>query len=362
MRTLTNGASFAALAVALATLPSCSGTTDEPTYVMGPVGSGGGGSSSTNTPSTGGGGSGNAGGAPATSGGSEPASTGGSGAIPGGGSGTIPGGGSGTLPSGGTGSGGAAGGSSGGSGGSGGGGTDQPIGHFKMLVYYETRAFRHDSIAKGIQMLQELGAQNDFDVTISDGEQNDSAPITMGDDDIITPEKLAPFDIVFFMNPTGDIFTPAEKMVFIDYLHQKKAFAGVHSTTDTEHSWSWYEDLVGEIYDGHSAGTPSGTITIEESQKNHPAMAGIQSPWTRNEEWYKFNNRINNGLPGVTILMRYGGPDSGGTIGQPLAWTRDWEGIRSFYTAIGHAQSTWDEPLIRKHVLGGILWAVGRLK
>jgi type 1 glutamine amidotransferase len=253
------------------------------------------------------------------------------------------------------------GGSSGGSAGSGG-GANQPIGHFKMLVYYETRAFRHDSIPKGIQMLQELGAQNDFDVTISDGEQNDSVPVTMGDEDIITPEKLAPFDIVFFMNPTGDIFTDAEKTVFKDYLHQKKAFAGIHATTDTEHSWTWYEDLVGEIYDGHSAGTPSGTITIEEAQKNHPAMAGIQSPWTRNEEWYKFNNRINNGLPGVTILMRYGGPDSGGTIGQPLAWTREWEGIRSFYTAIGHAQSTWDEPLIRKHVLGGVLWAVGRLK
>ena len=157
----------------------------------------------------------------------------------------------------------------------------------------------------------------------------------------------------------------AEKMAFIDHLHQKKAFAGVHSATDTEHDWAWYEDLVGEIYDGHVQGAPpSGTINIEASQKNHPAMAGIQSPWTRNEEWYRFDNRINTALPGVTILMRFGGPEAplGATNGQPLAWTRDWEGIRSFYTALGHAESAYQEPLVRKHILGGILWAVGRLK
>ena len=37
-----------------------------------------------------------------------------------------------------------------------------PTGHFKMLVFQETRGYHHDAIAAGVQMLTELSAQNDF--------------------------------------------------------------------------------------------------------------------------------------------------------------------------------------------------------
>lgn len=247
----------------------------------------------------------------------------------------------------------------GGTAGTGGGGA-VATGHFKMLVYYETRAYVHPSIAAGINMMEELGAANDFEVVISDGEQDK----TQGDENIITPEGLASFDMLFFMNTTGDIFTDAEQQVVIDFLHEKKAFGGVHAATDTEHTWTWYEELVGEIYDGHAVGTPSSSIQIEDAMKNHPAMAGIQNPWTRNEEWYRFGNRITQGLPGLQVLMRFGGPTvtEGPAVGQPLAWVREWEGIRSFYTAMGHAEGTYTEPDIKKHVLGGVLWAARRLE
>lgn len=350
------------LAAAIAAGSSaCGGSGDTaPTYVMGPVNSGGsqtttGGSSTatagTNSPA---GGSSSDAGSGATAGGSGP--SGGSeaqaGTAPMGGSGST----GGSSPGGGETTGG-----SGGSGGSGAGGSGPVLkGHFKVLAYHETRGYAHGSIKDGMTMLKELAMQNDFEVSESDGDLKDG----IQGDVQITAAELAPFDVVFFMNPTGDIFTPAEKEIFKTFLHEKKSFAGVHATTDTEHSWTWYEDLVGEIYDGHSAeGTPSGTVNIEESQKNHPAMAGIASPWTRNEEWYKFTNRINNNLPGVTILMRYGGGASttGPAMGQPLAWTRCWEGIRSFYTAMGHDSSAYKEPLFRKHVLGGLLWAARRV-
>jgi type 1 glutamine amidotransferase len=300
------------------------------------------------------------GGGTSSSGGTGTTSAGGSG------SGAMDGAGSGgtgnTGDSGGTAGTGASSGGTGDSGGTGGTGP-MPTGHFKMLVYHETRGYHHDSIAAGVQMLRELGEQNDFEITVSDGDQNE-----IQNDPQITPEDLAPFDIVFFMNPTGNIFgdpTSPERDVFKTFLQEKKAFAGVHSATDTEHQFGWYEDLVGEIYDGHSLESPlpSGTINIEESQKEHPAMVGIPTPWTRNEEWYKFQNRIDSGLPGLTILMRYGGGASttGPSNGQPLAWTRCFDGIRSFYTALGHSSSTFNEPLVRKHILGGLLWAVRRL-
>jgi type 1 glutamine amidotransferase len=246
--------------------------------------------------------------------------------------------------------------------GSGGGG---PVtkGRFKMLVYHETRAYEHPSIKDGVEMLTAMAMENDFEIAVSDGDE------TVVQNDVqITAEALAPFDMIFFMNPTGDIFGAQgspERDVFKNFLKEKKSFAGVHAATDTEYSFPWYEDLVGEIYDGHAKEypVPSGTINIEPAQKDHPAMAGIPSPWTRNEEWYIFQHRISNNLPGVNILMRYGGGASatGPNTGQPLAWTRCWEGVRSFYTALGHEGSSYKEPLVRKHILGGILWAARRL-
>jgi len=354
-----SGASLAAIGAVLCAVAAsaCGGGGDEtPTFVMGPVGSGGSAGTATATGgtgiSTGGTGVTQTGGTGTMTGGTG-TTTGGTG-TPDGGTGTMTGGTGNTM--GGSTTGGSAMGGSGGSGG----GTATPTGHFKLLVYCETEGFPHDSIPNGIKMLTEMGAANDFDIVVSDGEQTKYM-----NDPVITKEGLAPFSMVFFMNPTGNIFTPDEKTAFIEFLHEKKAFAGVHSTTDTEHDWTWYEELVGEIYASHTPGTPQGTLILDPTQLTHPALAGIQSPWTRNDEWYKFSKgRVSGGLPGLQVLVRFNGPEAspGATVGQPISWVRNWEGIRSFYTAMGHPSSAYDEPDVRKHILGGILWAVRRLQ
>ncbi|OYX93484.1 MAG: hypothetical protein B7Y76_11685 [Sphingobacteriia bacterium 35-40-5] len=52
----------------------------------------------------------------------------------------------------------------------------------------------------------------------------------------------------------------------------------------------------------------------------------------------------------------------GGTNGSfhPMAWYRDFEGGRSFYTALGHADEKYTNPLFLKHILEGIRYAMGR--
>lgn len=251
------------------------------------------------------------------------------------------------------------GGSGSGEGGMGGAGDSGPVatGHFKMLVYYEAQGYKHASIASGITMLQELGAANDFEVVVSDGEQTEVG----GDEGLITEDGLSQFDIVFFMNTSGDIFSNEQQQIFIDHLHEKPAFAGMHAATDTEQSWPWYEELVGEIYYDHSLGTVSGTLALEAGQLTHPALVGLPNPWTRDDEWFHFPDRIGTALPGLKILLRYSA-GTGAPLGQPVSWVREWEGIRSFYTAMGHNGSAFAEPDLRKHVLGGVLWAVRRLQ
>ncbi len=60
---------------------------------------------------------------------------------------------------------------------------------------------------------------------------------------------------------------------------------------------------------------------------------------------------------------------TGGTMGadHPIMWCREFTGDdgepqgRSWYTAGGHSEGSYAEPLFRAHLLGGILWAAGAI-
>jgi len=46
----------------------------------------------------------------------------------------------------------------------------------------------------------------------------------------------------------------------------------------------------------------------------------------------------------------------------PLAWTLNTDGGREFYTSLGHKKEDYTNPILYKHILGGILWAMGARK
>jgi type 1 glutamine amidotransferase len=49
----------------------------------------------------------------------------------------------------------------------------------------------------------------------------------------------------------------------------------------------------------------------------------------------------------------------GGTMGSdhPIAWHHTFEGGRVWYTALGHTKASYEDPLFRQHLLGGLQWA-----
>jgi type 1 glutamine amidotransferase len=271
--------------------------------------------------------------------------TGGTGVIPSGGMDT---GGSGPAMTGGTGGTGPTGGTGGSGGGAGGAPPTGPYaprtGTFKMLVYSKTAAFRHDSIANGIAMLQTIATEQGF--TVKTTETNED----------ITAEGLKQYEIIFFMNSTGDIFNATEQKAYEDWMTtQNGAFAGTHSATDTENGWSFYSEVTGQYYDGHGAANTSDTIKFEATAADFPAVKGIPNPWQRNEEWYKFNSYQQWSVkPGFKILGRKTADT------QPITWAREWGNFRAFYSAIGHDKSVFTDPVVKKHITGGIMWAVRR--
>jgi hypothetical protein len=221
-------------------------------------------------------------------------------------------------------------------------------GSFKMLAYSATKGFRHDdSIRSGQMMLQQIAMEQGFELTVTEANTD------------ITPAGLAKYEIVFFMNPTGDIFTDVEQEAFEEWMTQKNgAFAGTHSATDTEYNWAFYKEVTGQYYDHHEACCASASIEWDPAQTDFIAVKGLPSPWQRREEWFNFYSAESwTAKPGFKVLGRVTTP-TGGT--RPVSFIREWGNFRAFYTSIGHEAVAFHDANVKQHIAAGIMWAVRR--
>ena len=125
-------------------------------------------------------------------------------------------------------------------------------GALEVLVYHETSGFRHGFIDAGIRMIEELGASGNWTTTDSRSSG------------VFTPDNLAKYDVVVWLNTSGDgLLTAAERNAFEAYIQDGGGFVGVHAATDTyrDGSWSWYNELVGgivQITPNHTANSHDG--------------------------------------------------------------------------------------------------------
>src|SRR5688572_15424587 len=104
---------------------------------------------------------------------------------------------------------------------------------FRMLVYSRTGGFRHASIPNGIEVIQSLGEANNFTVDATE------------DPAVFTDENLKQYDVVGFINTTGDILDDVQQSAFERWVRAGGGFVGVHAAADCEYEWPFYGELVG---------------------------------------------------------------------------------------------------------------------
>jgi type 1 glutamine amidotransferase len=222
------------------------------------------------------------------------------------------------------------------------GGFDQQI-----LIFSRTVAFRHASIEPGIDAVREMAFEAGVGVTATE------------DPDVFTMSELAGYDAVVFLSTTGDVLDAGQQQALEAFVRGGGGFVGVHSAADTEYGWPWYGELVGAYFESHPPGTPTATLLVADP--THPATSQLSSPWIRTDEWYDLRDL----QPGLSILLNidettYKAPADGPEpMPRPIAWYRNFDGGRSFYTALGHTSESFAEPAFRAHLWGGITWALG---
>lgn len=213
---------------------------------------------------------------------------------------------------------------------------------FRVLVFTKTAGYHHASIATGTRAIKALGAATGFLVD------------TTSEATIFTAAGLAPYTVVVFLSTTGDVLNPTQQTAFENFITGGGNWVGVHSATDTEYDWPWYQTLLGTHFVSHSAVQPARVLIVDGV---HASTQGVPRPWPRTDEWYNFANT----LPAdAHVLLRIDESSyAGGTMGtdHPIAWTREVNGARVWYTAMGHTSCSFVDHDFLIHVRGGIIWA-----
>lgn len=213
-----------------------------------------------------------------------------------------------------------------------------------ILLFSKTDGFRHESIPAGVNALTSLFNQKGFAVVYSENAE------------LFTEDELSKYDGFVFFQTTGDILTEEQQSAFEKILLQGKGFTGIHSAADTEPNWSFYGKLVGARFHDHP---PIQTHTVLNVNPGHFINSEIPLEWKRTDECYNFKT-----LPiDVDVLLVLDETTySGGKHGNyhPISWCQEWQGIKSFYTAMGHSIEHYQDSMFLKHILQGVDWTLKR--
>jgi len=217
----------------------------------------------------------------------------------------------------------------------------------RVLVFSKTAGFRHDSIPDGIRAIRET-AEPLFAV---DATEDASA---------FTPENLSRYRAVVWLSTSGDVLDDAQQRAFEQFIRSGRGFVGIHAASDTEYEWPWFGRLVGAYFRTHPP-VQQATITVED--RAHASTRMLPPRWQRHDEWYGFRSNPRS-LEGMQVLMSldestYQPGESAMAGDHPIAWCHAFDGGRSWYTGGGHTTESFEEPLFRAHMRGGILWAMG---
>ncbi|MDN3688248.1 ThuA domain-containing protein [Cyclobacterium jeungdonense] len=213
-----------------------------------------------------------------------------------------------------------------------------------ILIFSKTVEFRHASIENGREMFLKLEAEKRFKVD------------TTEDAAFFNDDSLQKYSAIVFLSTTGDILDHAQQAALQRYVQAGGGFLGVHGASGAEYTWPWYGKLLGARFESHPSEIQTGDIYVTE--KDHPANRDLPFPWEHTEEWYNFESIS----PDIKILAKVNESSfQGGKHGDnhPIFWCQEFEGGRSFYTALGHRPEAYRDSTFISHILAGLDYVIG---
>lgn len=244
----------------------------------------------------------------------------------------------------------------------------------QLLVFSKTNGFRHSSIGIGIEAMRLMGEKTGaFTITATE------------DENAFEPDNLKKYDGVMFMNTTGAVFLPKAmptdeagkkaaleketrlKQSLVDFVKGGKGLMGIHAATDTYGNWTEYHDMMGGVFSGHPWHERVGIKNTDPTNVINKAFDGKDSEIT--DEIYQWkvgsfstdNHRVLLALDTKNITNMNKGGTNGPDALYPMTVLRKYGEGRVYYCSLGHREEIFWNPVILKHYLAGIQFALGDL-
>lgn len=229
----------------------------------------------------------------------------------------------------------------------------------RVLVFYRCEGFIHTSIPHGNLAVQEIARKTGaFRADLADSY------------DVFTPENLANYDCILLNNASGLHFpSPSQQNAFLDFVSGGKGLVGLHAASDSFGRHPEARAIVGGQFGGHpwNAG---GTWAFKLDDPDHvlnQAFSG-RGFWHR-DEIYQYKPDSYQGPEVLRVLVSLDMTKSAvssriddGPREVPVSWIRKAGQGRVFYTNFGHREETFWNPIILRHMLDGIQYAMGDLR
>jgi type 1 glutamine amidotransferase len=235
----------------------------------------------------------------------------------------------------------------------------------RLLIWADTRngLAQHD-IGHAIAVIEELGYKSGlYDSWIrTDSNIIEKRPkMTTGDPASGGP-SLCNVDAIFFLGHREIELDQQGRADLLWFVHDAgKGFVSAHTATNAFMSWPEFGDLIGGRYDDHPWGVTEAPLVVVDP--NFPGMKAFGAGGTFKDEFYQqshFNpaqTHVILSLDTSGLDMAHRGVVAGDTYAQ--AYAKMYGKGRVFYSALGHAPATWDDPRVQDMYLGAIKWALG---
>ena len=229
----------------------------------------------------------------------------------------------------------------------------------RILVFYRCEGFIHTSIPHANECIRQMSEKSKaFDVDFADTYE------------VFTRDNLAQYDAVLLNNTTGMRFEqPQARDAFLDFVSGGKGLIGFHAASDNFKRHPECSRMVGGIFAGHPWGA-GGNWAFKLDDPDHVLNAAFNGKgFWHTDEIYQYNPDSYVGTSVLRILVSLDMSKEAvysrindGPREVPVSWIRNVGKGRLFYTNFGHREDTFANPMVVKHMLDGIQFALGDLK
>src|SRR5438128_6188965 len=235
-----------------------------------------------------------------------------------------------------------------------------------VLAWADTRngIAQHDSVSHALATIERLGYESGaYDTYIrTDSNIISKHPLMTTGQPASGGPSLANVDAIFFLGHREVELSPEQRADLLSFVKDDgKGFVAAHTATTAFLSWPEFSEMLGGQYDEHPWGSTSGTIINEDP--NFPATKHFPSTFPFSDEFYQTKNYSRDKIHVLLRLDMSKMPPNPGvrrTDGDfPLAWAKMYGKGRVFYSSLGHAASTWDNPDVYHMYFEALKWSLG---